>query len=272
MERDVWHKRFTKKLQQEHEAQSAFDCLLRHHCDRAVVEDLLFAIAVQDKLTSQQIFRLENDFNVTSYILGEALQMLAKDLAMQRSQYVPFGPLLVRIVKLEKELMSVGGNLAELSRGVAYWREMFECGIPLLSAYVSKITGKKLYEQLGALVRCAQLLPASEAARLDNVRVAIDRFRKHNPSLWRIIQRVVATTLASGLPIEKQDLHIRLWECASELGECGRLEMRRVNQVVRDSSWAKRYLSRHDISIGHSHAAKLLGVGGRRPSKQGNGP
>ena len=108
MERDVWHKRFTKKLQQEHEAQSAFDCLLRHHCDRAVVEDLLFAIAVQDKLTSQQIFRLENDFNVTSYILGEALQMLAKDLAMQRSQYVPFGPLLVRIVKLEKELMSVG--------------------------------------------------------------------------------------------------------------------------------------------------------------------
>ena len=113
MERDIWHKRFTKKLRSEQEAQSALDYLVKHRCDRAVIEDLLFAIAVRDKLTSRMIFYLENDFNVTSYVLGEALQMLAKDLATERSQYVHFGRLLERVIKLEKELTSVAGDLVE---------------------------------------------------------------------------------------------------------------------------------------------------------------
>jgi hypothetical protein len=268
MERDTWQEKFTERLQYDGEAQSAFDFLLKHGCDQSVIEDLLFAIGVQDKLTSGQILDLENDFWITSYILGTALQRLAEDLLKERGHFAFYVPLLAKMIKLDKEMMNIGSNLVSISRDVCYCREMFECGIPLLSVYVRKVTGKTAFERLGALVQSAHLLPPSAAVRLDSVRIAVKRFRKNNPQLWRVLNQTVDALLARGFPIGRDELHTRVYESAAKLPECGHLGLGRPNPSVRNVAAARRYLRRYDLSIGHSHAARLLGIDGCRPKRK----
>jgi hypothetical protein len=264
MERDIWREKFRERLQYDGEAQSAFDFLLKHHCDQAVIEDLLFAIGVQDRLTSGLILDVENDCRITSYILGTALQMLAGDLVKERLHFAYHVPLLTKIIKLDEDMASLGRLLISLSRDVCYWREMFECGIPLLSVYVRKVTGRTAYERLGALVQTARLLPPSEAVRLDGVRIAVKRFRQNNPPHWRVLNQTVDALLATGFPIGRDELHLRVYESAAKLPECGHLGLRKPNPSVRNAAAARRYLRRYDLSIGRSHAARLLGIDGSR--------
>lgn len=255
LDHSVWKKKFEARVQREYGAAATLEHLHQNGCDRHVVEDLLFNIAVEDNNTSMEIKRLDDEFRVSNFVISTALRLLAEDIKHVATNRLLLPP---KALRTAEEMRKLARLLDSRSSWIRYRREVYNCGLPLFSYYVSRMTGKMMHERLDTLVRCARLQPKIKAGRLDALRVAVARYQKDNPDLWILLRRAVDVVCTSKRDFRGDDFYIWLWEHIQELPDCGHKAVVMRALDVRQTTALKSYFQKYDTPIARSHAVRML--------------
>lgn len=237
-----WKHYFEKRLRKDIEAHQSWNFLVDKSCSPEVLEVCLFRMTWARE-SAAQLLAWETVEKIQNHRRVCRIRELA-DFVLTISDGYP-SEIQSELWCAYRSLTKAGTEMDSLTDLRIFERATYDYYLPLLSAYVSHVTGRRHFRHLAAVGRCACKADDPKGGySADAVRNYIKRFKTDYRPVWMAIEKAVQ----EWQPGDDVSL-IHRFEMILAFRPFGQIPATKSNIDVRDPEAAKRYLRAYEKSF-----------------------